>query len=153
MRQNLRELRYFFHKIPSPASKDGLDVLVTGHEDGSVKFWNCSSIALSLMASIKTGRYVLVLTHIFFHHKYKFTQILAYLWLKVYRIGKVHTMQIDQFIFYEKERKQTMIGLFCHCFAEFALKALQFIIAVSVWKILLLMKSYREGAVSLFHNI
>ena len=49
-----------FHKIPSPASKDGLDVLVTGHEDGSVKFWNCSSIALSLMASIKTGRYVLV---------------------------------------------------------------------------------------------
>jgi len=39
------------------ASKDGLDVLVTGHEDGSVKFWNCSSIALSLMASIKTGRY------------------------------------------------------------------------------------------------
>ena len=36
----------------------GPDVLVTGHEDGSVKFWNCSGVALSLMATIKTGRYV-----------------------------------------------------------------------------------------------
>ena len=50
----------FTKSHPHAASKDGLDVLVTGHEDGSVKFWNCSSIALSLMASIKTGRYVLV---------------------------------------------------------------------------------------------
>ena len=58
LRETLKELRDFFHKIPSPALKDGLDVLVTGHEDGSVKFWNCSSIALSLMATIKTGRYL-----------------------------------------------------------------------------------------------
>lgn len=33
------------------------DVLVTGHEDGSVKFWNCSGIALSLLAAIKTSKF------------------------------------------------------------------------------------------------
>ena len=37
-------------------TSENMDVLVTGHEDGSVKFWNCSSIALSLMTTIKTGR-------------------------------------------------------------------------------------------------
>ncbi len=41
----------------APDAKAGQDVLVTGHEDGSVKFWACSQINLSLLASIKTSKY------------------------------------------------------------------------------------------------
>ena len=38
---------------------DAEDLLITGHEDGSVKFWACSSIAMSLLATIKTAKYFL----------------------------------------------------------------------------------------------
>ena len=34
-----------------------LQVLVTGHEDGSVKFWNCGDISMNLMATFKTSKY------------------------------------------------------------------------------------------------
>ena len=39
--------------------KEELEVLVTGHEDGSVKFWNCGDISMSLLAVFKTSKYFL----------------------------------------------------------------------------------------------
>jgi lethal(2) giant larvae protein len=38
-------------------AKNNLDVLISGHEDGSVKFWSSSGVAMSLMAAVKTGKY------------------------------------------------------------------------------------------------
>ena len=39
--------------------REELEVLVTGHEDGSVKFWNCGDISMSLLAIFKTSKYFL----------------------------------------------------------------------------------------------
>ena len=36
---------------------DAEDLLITGHEDGSVKFWACGSTAMSLLAAVKTGKF------------------------------------------------------------------------------------------------
>ena len=33
------------------------DVLITGHEDGSVKFWSCGGVALTCLATVKTKPY------------------------------------------------------------------------------------------------
>ena len=35
----------------------GRDVLITGHEDGSVKVWACGGVALSLLSTVKTNKY------------------------------------------------------------------------------------------------
>ena len=32
------------------------DLLITGHEDGSVKFWGCGNTAMSLLATVKTAK-------------------------------------------------------------------------------------------------
>lgn len=36
---------------------DKKDILITGHEDGSVKLWSCSGISLSLLSVIKTNKF------------------------------------------------------------------------------------------------
>ena len=33
------------------------DLLITGHEDGSVKFWSCGGVALTCLATVKTKPY------------------------------------------------------------------------------------------------
>ena len=33
------------------------DLLITGHEDGSVKFWGCGNTAMSLLATVKTAKF------------------------------------------------------------------------------------------------
>ena len=33
------------------------DVLVTGHEDGSVKIWSCGAVSLSLLAAVRTNKF------------------------------------------------------------------------------------------------
>ena len=33
------------------------DILITGHEDGSVKFWSCGGVALTCLATVKTKPY------------------------------------------------------------------------------------------------
>ena len=33
------------------------DVLVTGHEDGSVKVWSCGGVSLSLLAAVRTNKF------------------------------------------------------------------------------------------------
>ena len=33
------------------------DVLITGHEDGTVKFWACSGVALTPMATLTTKQF------------------------------------------------------------------------------------------------
>lgn len=33
------------------------DILLTGHEDGSVKFWNVSSVSMELMYKVNTASY------------------------------------------------------------------------------------------------
>jgi lethal(2) giant larvae protein len=38
-------------------AESGRDILLTGHEDGSVKFWSCSGIALSPLASVRTNKF------------------------------------------------------------------------------------------------
>jgi lethal(2) giant larvae protein len=38
-------------------SANNRDVLVTGHEDGSVKVWSCGTIALSLLATVRTNKF------------------------------------------------------------------------------------------------
>ena len=32
-------------------------VLITGHEDGSVKFWSCVGVALTCLVTVKTKTY------------------------------------------------------------------------------------------------
>ena len=43
----------------SESESEELQVLVTGHEDGSVKFWNCGDVSMNLMAVFKTSKYFL----------------------------------------------------------------------------------------------
>lgn len=41
-----------------PENKAGKrDILITGHEDGSVKLWSCSGVSLSLLSVIKTNKF------------------------------------------------------------------------------------------------
>ena len=35
----------------------GRDILLTGHEDGSVKLWTCSGVALAPLATVKTNKF------------------------------------------------------------------------------------------------
>lgn len=35
----------------------GRDVLLTGHEDGSVKLWSCSGVALAPLAVVRTNKF------------------------------------------------------------------------------------------------
>ncbi len=37
--------------------EEGQELLLTGHEDGSVKIWSCTGIALSPLATVRTNRY------------------------------------------------------------------------------------------------
>ena len=37
--------------------EEGEDLLVTGHEDGSVKIWSCSGVSLALLATVRTNRF------------------------------------------------------------------------------------------------
>ena len=39
-----------------PASGEK-DILITGHEDGSVKFWGCAGVALTCLVTVKTKPY------------------------------------------------------------------------------------------------
>jgi lethal(2) giant larvae protein len=47
--------------LPEPDDDDGDDskkeyeILLTGHEDGSVKFWDCSGIVLKPLLHVKTA--------------------------------------------------------------------------------------------------
>ena len=45
--------------LSDDASKveNGRDILLTGHEDGSVKFWSCSGIALAPLATVRTNKF------------------------------------------------------------------------------------------------
>ena len=46
-------------KLKNEASDENQkhELLVTGHEDGSVKIWTCDSVALSHLATIRTNKY------------------------------------------------------------------------------------------------
>ncbi len=45
-------------KIEDARSKEeGEDLLITGHEDGSVKIWSCSGVSLAQLATVRTNRY------------------------------------------------------------------------------------------------
>jgi len=33
------------------------DILITGHEDGSAKFWSCSGVTLTPLAIVKTSKF------------------------------------------------------------------------------------------------
>ncbi|XP_059094982.1 lethal(2) giant larvae protein-like isoform X2 [Tigriopus californicus] len=45
--------------VPEKSNKDASchDLLVTGHEDGSVKLWSCGDSALALLLSVKTNKF------------------------------------------------------------------------------------------------
>lgn len=36
-------------------NKTSFDILLTGHEDGSVKFWDCSKVNLTPLLQVKTA--------------------------------------------------------------------------------------------------
>ena len=40
-----------------PEVDNARDVLITGHEDGSVKFWACSGVSLYLLTSLRTNKF------------------------------------------------------------------------------------------------
>ena len=44
-------------RVKSEDEDKSRDVLVTGHEDGSVKVWGCSGMALALICSVKTSKF------------------------------------------------------------------------------------------------
>ncbi len=37
--------------------ESGRDILLTGHEDGSVKLWSCSGVALAPLAIVRTNKF------------------------------------------------------------------------------------------------
>lgn len=43
--------------VPEEGGEANRDVLVTGHEDGSVKIWSCGAVSLSLLASVRTNKF------------------------------------------------------------------------------------------------
>ena len=47
-------------EVPEPegegSGEQPKDLLITGHEDGSVKFWGCGNTAMSLLATVKTAK-------------------------------------------------------------------------------------------------
>lgn len=43
--------------LQSQTDRDTFDMLITGHENGSVKFWSCSGTVLSLLTEVKTQNF------------------------------------------------------------------------------------------------
>lgn len=44
-------------QVANERQTPGRELLLTGHEDGSVKIWNCSDVALSHLITVKTNRF------------------------------------------------------------------------------------------------